>query len=140
MLDEGDWAIAAHRLLGLGRAWGFGGFALGIALYAVAIRVVSREARAFADAGRPRGLFTIAWLAGAAACVLATLVYSAHTLMALRQGALEIGAASLPLLLIPRRLRTGGTPEAALTRSYGWLAACGILYATFLATLGRGLP
>lgn len=76
------------------------------------------------------------WIAASVAAVLAAALYAPDRGGAITQAALEIGAASLPLLT----LRTVENPAATLNRSFGWIAAACVVFVVFAATLGRGLP
>ncbi len=138
--DGGDWAFIARGLLGANPGWHVGAFALGLGLYYASMTVVAHAARPFGDAGRLRPLLQTAWLAATSAACVAALFYAPDRLSALRQAALEVGAASLPLLLIPARVRSGGAAEGPLERSPAWFAAVFLLYAGFVVALGRGLP
>jgi hypothetical protein len=110
------------------------GIVLGLALYLLGIRITLHSARGLA----PGALWT-AWIAATVAAALATLAYTPAPFAAMHQAALEIGAASLPLLLVAWRLRGHAQSEWPIGRSLGWIAGAAIVYIVFVATLGRGI-
>lgn len=121
----------------------------GIALYVATIAGVARGVRAFGLgpevtlAARARRLLWPAWLGGALAEVAAAAAYAPGRFEAMHQAALEIGAASIPLLIIPLRLWALPGPQPcapAAGRSVAWIGAAAVVFALFAATLGRGLP
>jgi len=123
--------------------------AFGFALYLVTVAWVARGVRAFGPgaeptlAARARRLLWPAWLGGALAEIAAAAFYAPGRLEAMHQAALEIGAASIPLLVIPLRLWPLPGPRASAPlarRSAAWIAAAVVVFAVFAATLGRGLP
>jgi hypothetical protein len=134
-LGEGDYAIAARAAFGA-LAWPLriAIFCAGIALYAVAIRATASAARPFANAG---ALLRLSWLAASVAAVVATAFYAPDRQAAMIQGALEIGAGSIPLL---GRFRGSGPAGVTIGRSIGWVASAAVVYVAFVATLGHGLP
>jgi hypothetical protein len=137
-LGEGDYAIAARAAFGaLGWPLRIAIFCAGVALYAVALRAVASTARPFANAS---ALLRLSWCAASAAAVLATAFYAPNRWAAMVQGALEIGASSIPLLRLGRYVRPqSAIAEPAIGRSMGWIAAAIVMYAAFVATLGRGI-
>ncbi len=147
VFGEGDYAFAARRAFGaLSPGVRIGGVAAGAGLYAIAIRMTVATSQIYArvdrDGGeqRPRSLLRLSWIAGSAASSLAALAYAPDRLGASQQASLEIGVASLPLLGFANRPRHAGDNQPpALSRSFGWILAAFLLYATFVATLGRGL-
>jgi hypothetical protein len=131
-LDTGDSAIAARAIFGAPEwPWRIAGFVVGIALYAVAIRAVTSAARAFVDAS----VLRVCWLAASTAAVLAAAFYAPGRLPAMGQAALEIGAASVPLLG-----RFAQVDGSVIGRNARWIAFALAVYAIFLCTLGHGLP
>ncbi|MDB5740564.1 MAG: hypothetical protein JWP16_1604 [Alphaproteobacteria bacterium] len=121
--DTGDYIFAVGPAP-LGRA---AEAVLGVALYLLTARLLGRQ-----DVGgdvRRR-----AWLAATVAALLAALLYAPGRLGAAVQAGLEIGAASLPLLLRP-----GASSGMSVRRSPAWIGAGVILFAVFAVTLGRGL-
>jgi len=139
---EGDNAIVA-RMMFAGPRWALGlGLAiLGLVIYRVAIRAVAAEMRVFADgAQRVRNLFYLSFGAGSIAAVIASAFYSPDRLHSAIQGALEISAASLPMLFLPMFVRPENAREGPIPRSPLWMIVSGLAYVAFVATLGRGLP
>jgi hypothetical protein len=122
-LGTGDYIFALE--LGdapLGRA---AGAALGVALYLMTARLLARQ-------GFGRDLRRTAWMAATMAAVLAALLYAPDRIGAGMQAGLEIGAASLPLLL-------GARTGAGVGPSPAWIGMGALLFAAFAAALGRGL-
>jgi hypothetical protein len=94
-------------------------------------------------AARARRLLWPAWIAGGLAETAAAALYAPGRLEAMHQAALEIGAAAIPLLIIPFRLPPGTGPQAsvpAIGRSLAWIGTAAVVFLAFAATLGRGLP
>jgi hypothetical protein len=77
-----------------------------------------------------------AWLAATVAAIVAAALYRPGRGDAMFQAGLEIGAASIPLL-IPRR-GNGAGELPPIARSMAWLAVAVILFAGFALTLGAG--
>jgi hypothetical protein len=87
-----------------------------------------------------KALLRLGWMAASIAACVAVLAYAPGRLAAVRQAALEIGAAALPLLLMGAGIAPGGaTAEASIQRSAGWIMFATTLFAGFVLTLGRGL-
>jgi hypothetical protein len=146
VLDRGDWALALHALLGpdptLVRAVAFTG---GVALYLAASQAVSSGVKAVAGPtafrSRLKTLLRWGWVGGALAAVLAAAMFDPDRGEAVRQAALEIGVAAVPLLFLPARSSpraAAGTPPVA-PRSGAWILAAVVIWIAFAATLGRGL-
>ena len=57
----------------------------------------------------------------------------------LQEAVMEIGLASFPLLLIPLRGRPASDAVPALARSYPVVVLSLVVFAAFVATLGRGI-
>ncbi|MEQ1820279.1 MAG: hypothetical protein ABL871_16890 [Terricaulis sp.] len=93
------------------------------------------------DPRRTRRILYIAWIAASLASIAAGLTYAPDRIGAAVQAALEIGAASLPLLTRGVVAPIGANdPNPLIPRSWPWIAAPAIAYALFIATLGHGLP
>ncbi len=139
---DGDNAIVARILFGAPDwRWRAGLFVLGLILYRIGTRLTVSETRVFADGqGRARNLMLSSWIAGSIASVVATVLYAPDRGHAMIQGALEIGAASLPLLFLSGLIRPENAREAPIPRSPVWIVGCAIVFIAFAATLGRGLP
>ena len=141
--QDGDLYSFAHWWLGtvtVGQRWI--GAGLGLALYLLSVRLTAWGLLAlFSDAPRARFVARIAWLSAATGSALAALTYTGGVAGDLRDAVLEIGLASFPLLFIP--LRGGraveGQPAATIARSYPVILSALIVYAVFVAILGRGL-
>jgi hypothetical protein len=124
---------------------------LGLALYRFGAAVVSRQARPFALLDQPArvpSLLRRSYVAVSAAACAAAAFYAPGRGAALWQAALEVGAASWPLLVITARRSVtapaGGIPEGAaaegvLERSLAWIGFSAALFVAFVATLGRGI-
>ena len=140
--DEGDWVFAARELFGKPeQPWRIGGIVLGVILYLVGVLAMRSAMRPYGPGSQRAGsLLRWSWLAGALGAVAASLAYTQDR-AAIGQAALEIGAASWPLLLLSFRIRVDSPYVAPpIFRSWAWIGASLILYAVFVATLGHGLP
>jgi hypothetical protein len=143
---EGDNAIIARALVGDPTwRWTVPATVIGVLLYVVAIAETARASRPFRAPGQRRtsGLWRLSWLAASASACIAALTYAPDPMGALGQAALEVGAASLPLLVMKPRLRPDAGPEAAaplIAPSRYWVAGGAMVFLAFVLTLGRGLP
>jgi hypothetical protein len=145
-LGVGDYAIAERDAFGKG-GWPamLIGWSLGLLLYLVAIRATTRAAQPFArpstpaSTSRARSLLGLSWLAASLAACVAAAFYAPGRLDAVRQAALELGAASLPLLFVAPRARAGTQLEPPATRSGLWISLAVLLFLGFVLTLGRGV-
>jgi hypothetical protein len=140
---DGDLYFFAQYLLGDVTVWERWLFAAaGLALFFLTIRIT---ANALLDlwpkASRAHAVARIAWLGAIVGDALAALAYRGHSWSNFRDAVLEVGAASFPLLLIPRRSRgfDDGEPAVFVKRSPLVLFLCLLVYAIFVATLGRGI-
>jgi hypothetical protein len=104
---------------------------------------VGAAASRFASADeptRPRGLLRMAWFAATLSACIASLFYAPDRLEATHQAALEVGLAAFPLLAHPyAKPRAGAPVEGAIERSWAWIGGALLLFAAFVATLGRGI-
>jgi len=139
---DGDSANAARAAFGEPAwPWRIGGVLLGIVLYAAGIAATISSMRALAaDRARTRHILRVSWLAATAAACGAALAYAPDRLEAMHQAALEIGAASWPLLFLaawaPPAMHGG---EHTIGKSFCWIAFAAIVFAVFALTLGQGL-
>ncbi len=135
--NNGDYAIAFRDFLGNhDMLWRIGGIITGAALYLLFSRALASWATNLFGL-RTTHLLKTAWLAATVATVASAALYAPGRGHAMLEAGLEIGVASIPLL-IPRR-RPAGTGEIPLvTRSAGWIAAAIIVFAVFAFTLGAG--
>lgn len=108
--------------------------AAGLAAYAIGLWASRRFTAPMADAQRTLG---VAWVAASLSACAAALVYAPDRLDAVKQAALEIGAASLPMLL--RSAPGPRTTSVAIARDWAWIGAAAAAFVVFAATLGRGL-
>jgi hypothetical protein len=123
----------------------------GFALYSLESSLLRSSIAGLGTGGEPTGrsratrLLVPAWFGGLFAAVTAAAFYTPARLSAIGWAALEIGAASLPLLLIPRKLLselTTGSPAPSaqpVMRSLLLIATALTLIAALAATLGRGV-
>jgi hypothetical protein len=128
-LGGGDYIFTARALFGGADVRPAAG-AMGVVLYLFIARQVATKARALDFVA----LLRQAWIAASVAAVAAALAYAPTREYAAIQAGLEIGAASLPLLLA--RPAAGGV---IIARSPAWIGAAAILYAAFVLILGRGI-
>jgi hypothetical protein len=142
-LNDGDLYFVARDLFGQpGFALRTGGIAVGAALYWVGIQAVrSFTAHLSRDATRTRRLLWQSWLAASASACVAALAYAPDRLGAMRQAALEIGAACLPMLgrVVIGPAQADGD-AGTIGRSNAWIGASLLVFALFVVTLGRGIP
>ena len=140
---DGDLYFAAASLLGEpSRWWRFAGAAGGAYLYVTAARWAARSlATLFPSRGESVRIARIAWAAASLGAAAAALLNVGHGWAGFRDAVLEVGAASLPLLLIAARPdATAPAAGVAPLRRNGWVIGLSLaLYALFAATLGRGL-
>ena len=119
--------------------WRITGGMAGLALFLAAIRLTQTALLKTWTRREVRRTASVAWLAAAAATTVAALFYGGHFSNNLHDAIMEIGIASLPLLLIP--LRAGKTVETSsdtVTRSPVLIALGVIVFAAFILTLGHG--
>jgi hypothetical protein len=136
---EGDYAISVRDFLGsLNNVWRVSGIIIGAALYLLFSRALCARAIGFLGE-RTTGILRTAWLAATVATIAAAALYMPDRAHATKEAGLEIGVASIPLL-IPRRHATGAGEIPPITRSTGWIAAAIVVFAAFALTLGRGYP
>jgi hypothetical protein len=137
ILNKGDWMIAARDLIGgIPIYWRTGGVVLGVGLYALGARLIPWAAH-FGPVQRATRLLRLSWVSGLVSAVVAAGFYTPDH-EAIREAALELGAASWPLLLTPNG---AVIPQSEpIGRSPTWIISCLTLYGLFIATLGRGLP
>jgi hypothetical protein len=140
---DGDLYFAGQDFLGepsLG--WRIGAACAGVGLYVYTTR---RAARALSDlwpdVAVARRVARTAWVSATAAAAIAAAAYTGPASGSLRDAVLEIGAAAWPLLFIPAGSRTRDPAAATgtLRRNRATLATAAVVYAIFVATLGRGL-
>lgn len=139
---EGDWAFAARAAFGEPTwPWRTGGIVLGILFYLLGMRATGAALRSIASSlARSRPIARLSWLAASIAACVATLAYAPDRLAAVHQAALEIGAGSWPLLVLPALIRVPAAEvNVIINRNYGWIAFANVLYAAFIATLGYGI-
>ena len=114
----------------------------GLALYILAARIVSDALlRLWPHARATRSVARIAWVSGTVSAGIAALAYAGSGWGDLRDAVLEIGGASFPLLFIPLRDRRIEPRQrtAFIERSPLTIAVSLVVYAGFVATLGRGI-
>ncbi|MCX7360094.1 MAG: hypothetical protein NT015_18390 [Alphaproteobacteria bacterium] len=93
------------------------------------------------DPKRIRRLLYLAWIFASLSAIAAALTYAPDRIGAALQAALEIGAASLPLLTRGVVAPVGANePTPIISRSLPWLIASVTAFALFVATLGHGVP
>jgi hypothetical protein len=93
------------------------------------------------NAVQARAMARTVWISATLGAALAALAYQGHGWGNLRDSILEIGLASFLFLFIPvrsRRAENASSP-AVLERSYFTIALAVLIYAVFVATMGRGI-
>lgn len=113
---------------------------LGLGLYLFAVRLTSRALLGlWPQPTTARWVARTVWVAATVGAALAALAYSGNVHGDLRDAVLEIGAASFPLLIIPRRGDSSSAPNVVIARSYFVIGLAAATYIAFVVTLGRGL-
>jgi hypothetical protein len=141
--QDGDLYFFARFMLGAVSPWvRYATAAVGLALFLLTARIVSHgftsiwpEKAAASAAART------AWAWAAAGATAAALLNANHDWADVKDAALEIGGASLPLLFVPLRgtAVNGERTPVVIARSPGLIGLAAAAYAVFAATLGRGL-
>lgn len=140
---DGDLYFFARFLLGevtLWERWAAG--AVGFALYVFAIWITwAGLSQLWPQAPVARGVARTAWLSATLGATVAALAFTGHGWGDVHDAALEIGGASLPLLLIPVRSAGGAEDRSPslIVRSPAVIVLAVVVYGTFVATMGRGL-
>lgn len=138
LMAEGDSYFAWANLVGPPTSLVRGvGAAAGLALYVAGVIFVDRGLSSLAGASARR-MARIAWLAATAGTVAAALFYRGGPGPNLRDAFLEIGGASIPLLLIRGRAVDDATP-APISRNRGVVLLAALVWVAFVLTQGRGL-
>ena len=134
---HGDLYSAWNGLAGEASVWVRGvGVAVGAALYLATVVFASRMLAG--TLVEPRKAARTAWVAATVATVAAASIYRGGLGDNLINTALEIGAASLPLLLIPRRAN-GAATARPIRRSVPVLVVAVVVWMAFALTMGRGI-
>jgi len=137
LTQHGDLYSAWTGLVGEATGWVRGaGAAVGAALYLATIVFVSRMLAA--NVVEPRRAARVAWIAAAVATVAAALLYRGGLGDNLSNTALEIAAASLPLLFSVRRPTGDGTARP-IGRSLAVIGLAALAWLAFALTMGRGI-
>ncbi len=144
MIDrDGDLYFAGLDFMGEPSSWWrIAAAVAGVGLYAFTMRWSARALSvAWPRVEDVRRVSRIAWVSATAAAAVAAMAYSGPGFANLRDGVLEIGAASFPLLWLGRGDRTadGGASSVGLQQNRATLIMSLVLYAAFIATLGRGI-
>jgi hypothetical protein len=139
---HGDYVFAARDFLGNPEwAWRAGGIVVGILLYRLFIRTLAACLRSFATTpARVPRLLRSAWLAALVTACAAASLYASGRVGAMAQAAGEV-AGAFPLLYPYARIHAAENNAApTIMRSHGWIGIAVVVFAIFVATLGRGLP
>jgi hypothetical protein len=91
------------------------------------------------EAAQARRLARIVWFSATLGAALAALAYRGQGWTDLKDAVLEVGLASFPFLFIPLQSRVQDKPLVFLERNYVTIVAAVVLYAMFVATMGRGV-
>ena len=140
---DGDLYFFAEFLFGRLSIWQrWLGAGVGLALYIFTVRIASDAfLKLWHQARAARSVARIAWISATVSAGVAALAYTGSGWGNFRDAVLEIGGASVPLLFIPVRDRRGERRQtsALIARSPITIALSAVVYAGFLATLGRGV-
>lgn len=140
---DGDLYFFVRFLLGEVTAWErWAAAAAGLVLYVAAIRITSAGLSGlWPEAPMARAAARAAWLSATLGAAAAALAFPGPDWADVRDAALEIGGASLPLLVIPVRgaKNVGDAAPALIARSPVVIGLSVVVYVLFVATLGRGL-
>jgi hypothetical protein len=141
IVRNGDLYTAAQDFLGEPSVWWrITGAAVGIGVYVLVARWVSRSlSDLWPDAAAARRVARTVWVAASLGAALAALVYAGEGWADLRDATLESGGSSFPLLFIPRRSREEIVRATIIAPSGITIFLSLVVYAIFVATLGRGL-
>lgn len=141
---DGDLYFFARFLLGHVSVWErWVAGAAGLALFVLAARITSNALlKLWPEGSTARAVARTAWVGATVGAAIAALAYAGPGWGGnLRDAVLEIGLASFPLLFIP--LRSGHAeetqPSAFLVRSTTTIVVAAVIYAIFVASLGRGI-
>lgn len=141
---DGDLYFAGQDFLGEPSLWWrISGAVVGLCLYLFTVRWASHLlSDLWPNSASARRVARTAWLSASLGAALAALAYPGDRRDDFAGAILEIGVASFPLLFIPRRdLAAGETLQrCVIVRSRMVISLSLIIYAIFVATLGRGLP
>jgi hypothetical protein len=114
--------------------------AIGLAFYILTWRLTSSALLTVtADVGAARAVARTAWLAATLGAAIAAACAAGLGWQDLQEAVMEIGLASFPLLIIPLRGRPVPDAVPALARSYPVVILSVVVFAAFVATLGRGM-
>jgi hypothetical protein len=141
ILRDGDLYFFTQFLLGDVAPWMRAvGVAIGLGLYLLGARITTQGLLAMFVTGEARAVARTAWIAATLAAFAAALCYRGAPLWPdLRDAVLEIGLASIVLLIIPRGKTRMPRMAAHIGRSYPVVIAAVLVFAAFAATLGRGV-
>jgi hypothetical protein len=141
ILRDGDLYFFAQFLLGAVTPWMQAvGIAIGLGLYLLGVRITTQGLLTLFATGEARAVARTAWIAATLAAFAATLLYHRAPLWPdLRDAVLEIGLASIALLIIPRGKTRMPRMPALIARSYTAIALAALVFVVFAMTLGRGV-
>jgi hypothetical protein len=139
----GDLYFFADFLLGHVTIWQRSiAMVVGVILFVATARIVSNEfLKLWPQARVARNVARSAWVSATAGAGIAALAYRGHGWGDFNNALLEIGGASFPLLFIPRRDRQveDTRPSPVIARSSLVIVLAAIVYAVFVAYMGRGV-
>ena len=141
IVRHGDLYFFAEFLVGEPPLWlrVFASLA-GVALYVATIRLTTRALLRLWPSSAGRSIARTVWLSATAGAAVAALLYRCPGWGNERDAVLEIGAASLPLLFIPRANTSELTSSIGLERNWSLIVLAVVVFVAFAATLGRGSP
>ena len=132
--DDFAWAMQVFHV---SEPLRYGLIAMGVALYALSLRIVARVFSRFGPRSRARRIVRTAWLtAGVFACI--TALFDPHPLHAIAHSAApQSFALSVGLLFLPRYM-TSPSHETPIARRVVWLLAAMTVAALSVWLLGPG--
>ena len=137
---QGDLYFFAENIIGTPDLWWriAGGLA-GLTLYLLNIRLISGAVLALWPRDKAQRAARIGWVAATGATILAALTYHGGFGQNLHDTVMEIGVASLPLMLTPWRASSAVAAPFTLARSPIILILALFAFVVFIFTQGHGL-
>ena len=141
ILRDGDLYFFTQFLFGNVVPWMQAvGVAIGLGIYLLGARLTTQGLLTMFATGEARAVARTAWIAATLAAFAAALCYRGAPLWPdLRDAVLEIGLASVVLLIIPRGKTRMPRMAAHIGRSYPAIVLAALIFVVFAMTLGKGI-